>query len=179
MHSDITIILLSGLKAHKLFGEDDALKTVAEHAHGPAAKLPDFQRGYVEAAFFTADPNPGPGEFDLDEADWQALTPQSRALMIISSQRFAEANSELIERALQEQDNYDMAQAGRDLYYSRNGHGTGYFARGNDKLWDDLQETAVKASPQELHFFCRSAGVCQGEGNCEDCNRRRGEFELM
>lgn len=45
--------------------------------------------------------------------------------------------------ALYESGFYDESDAGHDFWLSRNGHGAGFFDRGRDDVWDELQASAM------------------------------------
>jgi hypothetical protein len=93
--------------------------------------LPEIARGYVEAAFFcgvdhwdpeTGEPveieSPGPAMLDAD----------GRETLEADALRFWLENAGTLETATAG-GAYDLAQAGRDFWFSRNGHGVGFFDR--------------------------------------------------
>lgn len=89
--------------------------------------LPPIVRGYIEAAFFTADEDIGEEKGFLD------ITSEDLNRIIAECAAFAEANREDIAILIEDggqADGYDEESAGRDLWYTRNGHGVGFWDRG-------------------------------------------------
>ncbi len=100
-----------------------------------------FLRGYIEAALFTTDAH-APGGCDYAECGRaDELAPELPAWWVKEAddacRGFQEANSALLAKA------GDDEQNGRDFWYSRNGHGAGFFARGyTDEIGDALNDAA-------------------------------------
>jgi hypothetical protein len=100
-----------------------------------------FLRGYVEAALFTTDAHP-PGGCDCVECGRaDELAPELPAWWILEAnvacRSFQEANAALLEKAGTDEQN------GRGFWFSRNGHGVGFFDRGYpDEIGDALQDAA-------------------------------------
>lgn len=118
--------------------------------------LPDIARGYIEAAFFTgvcasivpADAEPWqhssgvmmeaePESVEIDGLGVGNLDPESLAGLEAQAVRFWIANAETLETAT-ESGAYDLEQAGRDLWFTRNGHGVGFWDRGLGDIGDAL-----------------------------------------
>lgn len=103
--------------------------------------LPEGVRGYIEAAFFTDASNADDDGYEAFNAEhgepgFSHLTPESLAQAIEDWEAFeALANADL--EAAYERD-YDEEQAGRDFWYTRNGHGVGFWDR--DALEPDSSE---------------------------------------
>lgn len=128
-------------------------------SHHAFDALPDMARGYIEAAFFTGvqcltlDPD---GETDcadgetyrqgeLDGVGFGNLDVESRAAMVADSLRFWISNATDIAAAVAHggaSGDYDLEQAGRDLWFTRNGHGVGYWDRGLGEIGDRLSGAA-------------------------------------
>lgn len=107
--------------------------------------LDAFTQGYIEALFFTSEcPQVGTEEFRTAEhqsymeagrADgvlpcdvgFGDLSPEALQSIIADCQAFQEANSALLDLAYAR--DYDAAQAGRDYWFTRNGHGVGFWER--------------------------------------------------
>lgn len=109
--------------------------------------LDDFTRGYIEALFFTDEEQlceDSDGEREMPSVAFNMATMESRfvggnsfgfadlaAETLESIKRdceaFQRANSALLEAAYQR--DYDAEQAGRDFWFTRNGHGVGYWDR--------------------------------------------------
>lgn len=100
-----------------------------------------FLRGYIEAALFTTDAYP-PGGCDYAESGQaDELAKELPAWWVheadVACRGFQEANAGLLDKAGTDEQN------GRDFWYSRNGHGVGYFDRGYpDEIGDALQDAA-------------------------------------
>ncbi|PWU21850.1 MAG: hypothetical protein C5B50_00775 [Verrucomicrobia bacterium] len=100
------------------YGNDEALKRF--HA------LDSFTQGYIMAAFFTCT---GTGDDeDLEDATFADLHPDSLAAAISDCKEFQEQQAEWLEMACHF-DGYDDECAGRDFWYTRNHHGTGFWDR--------------------------------------------------
>ena len=97
------------------------------------ADLADGVQGYLEAAFFTDVSNSYDDGFDAfceehGEPGFSRLAPDSLASVINAWQAFEKlAKAEL--DAAYERDGYDETQAGRDFWYTRNGHRVGFWER--------------------------------------------------
>jgi len=145
--------------------------------------LDSFARGYLEAAFFTET-----NEM-YDSAEWESeqaqddiregrcggdiprdssvaeLAPESLASAIADCAAFQSANAELLELAYAR--DYEPEQAGRKFWFTRNGHGVGYWDRpqldyrhaaetveslkSRDTLGDKLSAAARNAGSRELY----------------------------
>ena len=118
--------------------------------------LPEIARGYVEAAFFTgatallpdldsAGPEDRPEPVEIESAG-PAMLPQSeRAAMESRAVRFWIESAGLLAAALAhggDAGGYDLAQAGRDLWFTESGAGVGFGCRGLDQIGDRLETAA-------------------------------------
>lgn len=108
-------------------------------------KLDAFTRGYIEALFFTEEERLcEDGERELPDVAVNMVTMESRFIggdsfgfadlatkaldsIIADCAAFQRDNAELLELAYAR--DYDDEQAGRDFWYTRNGHGVGYWDR--------------------------------------------------
>lgn len=164
-----------------------------------------FLRGYLMAALFTTNPDPQPGEFTADDAE--SLLPRVGEEFLTEAQAdcadFQQSNQELLEEALDfgRSDGYTEERAGSDFWYSRNGHGVGFWDRGLEEFGDRLHAAAKVYGGQDLElggwwvqeYHCQ-CGECWtrpedadndpafGEDTCDACgktveslNRRQGE----
>lgn len=94
-----------------------------------------FTRGYIEAMFFTNDPD---GE--LEGCTVEDLSHESIEAIKMTCAAFQKTAAPLLEEAYARND-YSEEQAGRDLWFTRNGHGVGFWDRCQleaDKLGDRL-----------------------------------------
>lgn len=88
--------------------------------------LDDFTQGYVEAMFFTETGDGDDG--DLEDATFGDLAPEALAEIVDYCARFQARHAALLDRAYI-QANYDATRAGRDLWFTSNGHGVGFWDR--------------------------------------------------
>ena len=87
--------------------------------------LSAFTQGYVEAMFFTST---GTGDDeDLETATFDDLAPETVAKIVSDCAAFERQAESLLFEAYERE--YDDIQAGRDFWFTRNGHGVGYWAR--------------------------------------------------
>ena len=117
---------------------------VLQGADAPAfSALDSFTQGYIEALFFTEEERlceeSGRAMPDVavdtatmecrfvggDSPGFADLAPKTLELIKADCEAFQRRYGELLERAYQCGD-YDATQAGRDLWYTRNGHGVGF-----------------------------------------------------
>lgn len=105
------------------------------------SNLDDFAQGYVEAMFFTSTGDAGDEE--LEHATFADLAAETVELIVRDCDAFQTAHAALLDRAYQR--DYDAKQAGRDYWFTRNGHGVGYWDRKvleADGLGDELSDAA-------------------------------------
>ena len=108
--------------------------------------LDEFTQGYIEAAFFTStgpdNEHEGLGAASFDEIESYAL-----AKVMTDCSNFQDQNARLLDQAYgkqgkYEREAYDARRAGMDYWYTRNGHGTGFWDRGLGELGDQLANAA-------------------------------------
>jgi hypothetical protein len=90
------------------------------------ASLDAFTQGYVEAMFFTNMSDSDDG--DLEYATVADLAPETFERIKRDCARFQEENADLLAQAYDRED-YSEEQAGRDFWFTRNGHGVGFWDR--------------------------------------------------
>lgn len=104
--------------------------------HLPAFRaLDSFTQGYIEAMFFTeCEPGANADSHDPEtqsalhgECGFVDLAPEALARIVAHCAAFQASNAELLEIAYER--DYDSEQAGRDFWFTRNGHGVGYWDR--------------------------------------------------
>lgn len=89
------------------------------------ASLDTFAQGYAEAMFFT---NSGTGDDgDMEDATVADLAPETVARIKADCAKFQADNAALLAEAYTR--GYDETQAGRDYWFTRNGHGVGFWDR--------------------------------------------------
>lgn len=131
----------------------------------------DFVLGFIEAAVFTSrEPSRNMADWFTDEAKavrfegqeseipadagYLEIHPESLAKVRTFCQEWQDANAALLARAYG-REGYTEAQAGRDLWYTMNGHGVGFWDRETLKaegLADDLTDAATVNGESYLFF---------------------------
>lgn len=97
-----------------------------------------FLRGYIVAALFTENPDPQSGEFTDDDAE-NLLDRVPESFLAEAARDCADFEaSQAALLALAYSDTYDANRAGNDFWFSRNGHGVGFWDRGLEKVGKDL-----------------------------------------
>jgi len=115
-----------------------------------------FLQGYIDAALFTTDPEPPSGCDYVESGRADELFPEIPDWFIEQAQKdcwaFKDRNRPLLDRA------GDDWQNGSDFWYTRNGHGVGFWDRGYpDDVADPLTEACKKfgevyLDPADLGF---------------------------
>lgn len=111
--------------------------------------LDAFVRGYLEAAFFTNDDN-APGGCDYRDTGrvsvmYDKLAPEVLTQAQRECEAFQCANSVALSHA------GDDEQNGRDFWFTRCGHGAGFWDRGYEAIGDELTEQSRKAGNRDLY----------------------------
>jgi hypothetical protein len=122
-----------GVSGRQVFDEADRRTRSPRTTENPPPareQLDTFTRAYISAAFFTSTVGEGePMDKSYTSAD---LAPETRARMIADAERFQEENNDdLVEGSAE--------QAGRDFWYTRNGHGAGFWDGG----WPEPEATRL------------------------------------
>jgi hypothetical protein len=120
-------------------------------------ELSEFAKGYVEAMFFTGC-DAGIDEVREDNLSVTRLTRESLANIARDCATFESENAELL--ALAYATGYTEEQAGRDFWFTRQGHGVGFWER------EELQE-----NHQKLHVELGSPRI--GDPAWPEYERRR------
>lgn len=124
-------------------GTREASKTFAE--------LSSFEQGYIEAMFFTST-GPDNAEEGLEHATVAELAPETLRCIKEDCRRFqAESAGTILFRLYESDVDYSPEQAGRDFWYSRCGHGVGFFDRDLGDDGDKLQALARNAGARDLY----------------------------
>jgi hypothetical protein len=115
------------------------------------AALDAFTQGYIEAMFFTSTGHLEDEE--LEHATFAELAPETLAKIVSGCAVFQSANREDLDEALDNGriNGYDDSSAGRDFWYSRNGHGVGFWDRGLGDVGETLTEAARKLGSVDLY----------------------------
>ena len=111
-------------------------------------ELDSFIQGYIEAMFFTECNSDNP---ELDHATFDDLAGQALHEIICACQCYQSVNAKLLTQAY-EQDSveYDETMAGRDYWFTRNGHGVGFWDRG---LGDVGQALSDETEMPEMYIY--------------------------
>ena len=120
-----------------------------EVAERQFTELDAFTRGYIEAMFFT---NTGNGDDEeLEHVTFSDLAPEALAKIIADCIAFnLQADAWLHKADTMEKPSYDMEQAGRDFWFTRCGHGVGFWDRGLGSTGDELSEIARKFGNRDM-----------------------------
>jgi hypothetical protein len=90
--------------------------------------LDDFVTGYLTAALWTTDGNPGQGEWQ-EHDQWAIgnIAPEALAQAQAECAEFQEKAEALL--AIADDAGYEERRAGHDFWLTRNGHGAGFWDR--------------------------------------------------
>ena len=110
----------------------------------PFYTLDTFAKGYVEAMFFTNGDTGDERENLLNDWGVEKLTKASVDTIRKDCEAFqAKAREDLDEAYDEDKFNYSEEQAGRDFWFTRQGHGVGFWDRNlSEHLRDALSDTA-------------------------------------
>lgn len=115
----------------------------------PFYTLSAFARGYVEAMFFTNGDTGDERENLLNELGVEKLTRKAVKDIAADCDKFLSTImpdgcfvQQWIARAEELDPSYDETRAGHDLWFSRQGHGVGFWDRGLGEIGDGLDEIA-------------------------------------
>ncbi len=127
-------------------------------------KIDAFTRGYLEAALWTSDPDPGSGQW-YEHDDWTIdnIDPKSLARAIEVCKDFQDANREDLDEV---SDTYhvDDSQHGHDFWLTRNGHGVGFWDRGYGDVGRRLSDASkVYGSADVMGPETGDNGACSDE----------------
>lgn len=95
-------------------------------------RLSDIAKGYVEAMFFTNGDTGSDNEDLLNDLGTEALTREAIENIKRDCDRFEGLimpDGCFVRQWLNRAEGYDDAQAGRDLWFTRQGHGVGFWDR--------------------------------------------------
>lgn len=108
------------------------------------AKLDAFTRGYIEAMFFTECNEDNP---DLVDGAVPDLAPSALASIHADCEAFCQTGAFQFAMWLRviELATFDDEQAGRDFWFTRNGHGVGFWDR-DAKVYGTAQDALSEAA---------------------------------
>ena len=116
------------------------------------ASLDEFTQGYVEALFFTNTGTPDDG--DLEHATFADLAPETLAAIVADCAAFQQANAE----SLACDGGLPLQRAGNDFWYTRCGHGAGFW----DGDWPEPHATRLTKASElfgNLDVYCGDDGL--------------------
>ena len=122
--------------------------------------LDSFTQGYIEAAFFTST-GPDNESEGLGEAAFNEIATDSLATIVADCAEWQKINADLLQAAFETETGYDAERAGNDYWYTRNGHGTGFWDRGLGELGDKL---AAACRYHEVYMVRGDDGLIYFEG---------------
>lgn len=158
----------------------DAAGAVESYSFGD---LDAFAGGYIEALFFTSqEVGTDRDTFDSSEgsplpgdAGFEDLAPAALALIIADCAAFQRAAADPLARAYET--GYGEEQAGRDFWFTRNGHGVGYWDRkeldvdhkafGSPRVDDPTWSDYAAARKHSLGARLSELACNAGEVDCE------------
>ncbi len=113
--------------------------------------LDEFTQGYVHAIFFTECHSDSP---ELQDATFADLAPETLAAIVEDCAAFQAARADLLARASQlgeAQACYDNERAGTDYWFTRNGHGAGFWDRGLGEVGAELTKAAKADGSRDIY----------------------------
>lgn len=137
-------------------------------------ELDAFTQGYIEAMFFTdtchreeskwlkhLEDGTNEGSIPCDKG-FEDIDPESLKIIIADCATFIKDNNDLLGKAWSRgcgflEGGYDESCAGRDFWFTRNGHGVGYWDRGLDDIGEEL--TKACESYKEVMTFTENGLV--------------------
>jgi hypothetical protein len=137
------------------------IHTAAAYGYKPAAKphpfysLDEFARGYVEAMFFTNGDTGDEREDLLNEMGVEHLTRAAVEAIRATCDRFLAAPMPDGRTAAEWIDDApgELEQAGRDFWFTRQGHGVGFWSR-DDDVWPEETRDALDAAARTFGESC-------------------------
>lgn len=108
--------------------------------------LSPFVQGYIHAIFFTECHGDNP---ELESATFADMDATTLKTAVEDCEAFQEAHADLLEQVYS--DRYDAECAGTDFWFTRNGHGAGYWDRGLGKPGDALADAARAYGSADLY----------------------------
>ena len=121
----------------------------ARYGRHPYYALDDFAKGYVEAMFFTNGDAGDEREYWLNAMGVERLTRAAVADIAKDCEAFWNANKADLEAVAEL---YGIDRAGNDFWFTRQGHGVGYWAR--NELPDELRERLSEAASAFGEAYC-------------------------
>lgn len=116
-----------------------------------AKNLNAFIAGYIEALFFADTATNSDGE-TVEHLSGLDLSPAAMEECRAECAQFLDLAGSKVMLAIAGSDDYDHTQAGRDFWFSRQGHGAGFWDRGLGMVGDDLHNVAEHFGEKHLYI---------------------------
>lgn len=97
--------------------------------------------GYLEAMLWSSSGTDADGE-DLESLEGFEISLETIKNSEAVCVTFFAENQDLIAQVMALRDDYDLSDVGHDFWLTRNGHGAGFWDRGDDPAWDELSDKA-------------------------------------
>lgn len=116
-----------------------------------AKNLHAFIAGYIEALFFAESATDSDGETVEHLAGLELSAPAMEECRQDCA-RFLDLAGDKVMLAVAGSDDYDHTQAGRDFWFSRQGHGVGFWDRDLGLVGDDLHSVASRFGEKHMYI---------------------------
>lgn len=130
--------------------------------HVTESDVADMVEGYIECALWSSNDESDESGGEPLDANYNSadIADETRAAMVADCTRFAQENAATL-LSVTGHGKYDFAQAGHDLWLTRNGHGAGFWDRGLGEAGETLSEAARKM--REVYLYVGDDGKVHGE----------------
>lgn len=125
-----------------------------------ALHLNAFITGYLEAITFAECATDQHGE-EIENLAGYEFSLVAREFCKQECARFLDWHGAKVDLAIAGSDDYDHTQAGRDFWFTRQGHGVGFWDRGLGMVGDDL--TIAAKTFGERYIFINDDGLIEVE----------------
>lgn len=125
-----------------------------------ALHLNAFIAGYFEALYFADSATNCDGE-TVENVAGVDMTEEAREECRQDCAQFLDLAGDKVNLAIVGSDDYDHTMAGRDFWFSRQGHGAGFWDRGLGLVGDDLHKVAELFG--EKHLYINERGLLEVE----------------
>lgn len=145
-----------------------------------AKELKQCVDAYIECALWSSTDNSDDRGGDALDKNYSASDVASKARIGATEdcRHFLAANENFIAQAMEDDDSYDYAGVGHDLWLSRNGHGAGFFDhKGGAMCWKLLQAAARKLG--ECNPYVGDDGEVYGLGESLDEAKSANQLRKM
>jgi hypothetical protein len=108
--------------------------------------IDEFTKGYVECALWLMTDDKGD---DMDDFEGE-IADSAWTTIIADCTSFQLTNRALLDEAI---DDFHRPEShlGHDFWLTRNGHGTGFWDRGSEDVWEKLEEASKLYSESDIY----------------------------